>query len=159
MRARESLLTEPSLEWWSLKEKESFPLKPRTNISETRGGKRKSYFWHWRSKGEGLSEHFQGLGRHETLRVNITTNHQKKHLFGWQQSDTTGSAAKNSCSVSVLELRLYTVLIVEQESRLTVSDSDITLVICSLFHRFTSASTIKRHFVHLAFPDGVFYKN
>lgn len=87
-------------------------------------------------------------------RVNTTTNClPKKHFLGWQQSAKTGSAATNSCSVSILELRLYTALIVKQQSRLTASVGDITLVICSLFHRLTSALTVKRDFVHLAFPD------
>lgn len=105
-------------------------------------------------KVSGCWSIFKAWADMKLSRVNTTTNClPKKHFLGWQQLAKTGCAAANSCPVSILERRRYTALIVPQQSRLTVSVGDITPVIWSLFHRFTSASTVKRDFVHPALPD------
>lgn len=162
MRAREKITVfwlEPSLESWTLKGERRLCSEAKNKHFWNQRGekKRKSYFWQWRSKGEWLSEHFQGLGRLSTA------NHQKKKKksissvgTNWKGQDLQRRTAVLS---TVLELRLYTVLIVSR------SHGWLCLTVTSLLSSVPSfigllqASTIKRHVVHPALPDGVFYKN
>lgn len=116
MRAREKITVfwlEPSLESWTLKGERRLCSEAKNKHFWNRRGekKRKSYFWQWRSKGEWLSEHFQGLGRLHCK----SPKKEKKSISSvgtnWKGQDLQQRTAVLS---TVLELRLYTVLIVSR---------------------------------------------
>lgn len=85
---------------WShepLKEKEGFALKPRTNISETRGEKKNRRVISG-NEGQKVSGCRSISKAWVDSPLQITKKRKKKYLLGWHQLERTGSAAKNSCS-------------------------------------------------------------